>query len=172
MTHDHKLILRSAASGVLSYALVAPLNDLFHAQDLGQVLPGLLFGGLAIGPEIPKGPRRFTHWSLSIILGAVLYSGAMKLAVHLITERHWKDLPACALAGFLGAIAVGLLCRVLTGKDVTPQRLTRAAVAGLLTGAVFGLKGTFGIPSDLEVCTLVAGFVAWQTTVAWTVLKD
>lgn len=172
MTRDRQLLVRSILSGALSYALVEPLNRLFGAHDLGQVLPGVLFGALVLGPAVPAGARRYTRWALAIILSAVTYSLAVKLAVELVTHHNWKDLPACALAGFLGALAVGLLCQFVVGRSVAPRRLSWAAAAGLLTGTLFGLKGTFGLPSGLEVCTLVAGFICWQTSVAWALLRE
>lgn len=172
MTHDQRLALQAVASGVLSYAAVPLVERLFPGSDMGRIWPGLIFGVLVLAPEVGPGLRRNFRRALLIVLSILIYSSMVRLAVHEITEFHWRDMPACALSGFLGAVLMGLTARFILPRDIGPRQLTAAALAGAVAGSLFGLKGTFGIPSDLEVCTMVVGFVAWQTGAAWTLLRE
>lgn len=163
MIENRTLTIRALVSGALSYPLVAALDMLVGDRGFAKILPGLLFGMIVLGPLAPRGLRR----GAAIVASTLIYYAAVALAVHEVAVLRWREMAACSLSGFLGALAVATLSGTLLDAGVTPRRITWAALVGAATGALFGINGAFSLPSVAEPLLLLAGFTLWQTGVTF-----
>lgn len=149
----------AAVAGLLSY-LVCRLPEPFggHGTEWGA---GLIFGALALAPQGRSWARR--AWL--VVASALVYRGAVWLAVELVAEGSWHEILACAFVGALAAPILGLAAGPLLARRSSLVRHLLAAGAGAAGGALIGIS----LGADERFLTLdlplLAGFVVWQ--VGW-----
>jgi hypothetical protein len=170
------LIVRTVLSGLFSYLGVVLLGltpgGVETFRNSGVYLAGILFGVLVLSPGVLAGPGQPGRRAAAVGLSTLIYYGAVKLAMYLAMGPRIQEMISCGLAGLLGALAVAAVVALVLRRRVPAARLAEAAAAGALTGALFGVNGTFHVPNALEFAFLIAGYVAWQTAVGVILLRD
>jgi hypothetical protein len=151
------LLLLAAISGVLSYAALRFGEDSGGlAVDWGA---GLLFGILVLAPQ----GRSWWRRAALVVASALVYRGAVWLAVELASEREWSEVLACLLAGALAAPLLALLTLPLLGGRLRSGPTLLALVAGTAGGALIGLATAGGDDQVLRFdLPLLAGYLIWQ----------
>jgi hypothetical protein len=157
------LLLRALLSGPLSFASV----ELFNANPiLTTLLPGLCFGALVLAPAAPSHPRRVA----AVLLSALAYFAAVKLAVYEVTSLRVPEPLAVTLSGLFGALALAAVTRFVLRLPMPLPRAATAALLGAALGFLFSTKlpGAGKLLESLHAATL---FTLWQTTVAVALLR-
>jgi hypothetical protein len=161
-----RALLVAAFAGLLSYLacrLPEPLGG--FGTDWGA---GLIFGALALAPLAPLAPqgRSWARRAGLVAASALVYRGAVWLAVELAAEHRWPEVAACALAGALGAPLLAFAARPLLGGRSHLGDHLFALIAGAAGGALIGVATMGSDESWLRFdLPLLAGFVVWQ--VGW-----
>jgi hypothetical protein len=155
-----RLLGVAALAGLASY-LVGRLPEPWGAVGIDWGA-GLLFGALVLAPQGRSWIRRAGLLAAS----ALVYRGAVWLAVALAAEGDWPEVLACALAGALGAPLLAFAAGPLLGRRARPGRHLAALIAGAAGGALIGVA-TLGPDEELLRLDLpmLAGYVVWQ--VGW-----
>jgi hypothetical protein len=159
-SHTPRHLLAAGLAGVLSYLacrLPAPFGGL--GTNWG---PGLIFGVLVLAPRGRSWARR----ALLLEASALIYFGAVWLAVDLAAERHWSEVAACALVGALAAPILALAARPFLALRSRLGDHLLALLAGAAGGAAIGIAAMGGDDRWLSFdLPLLAGFLVWQ--VGW-----
>lgn len=153
-------LLVAAVAGLLSY-LVCRLPESYGGVGINWGA-GLIFGALALAPQGRSWARR----AGMVVASALVYRGAVWLAVELAAERHWPEIAACALAGGLAAPLLAFAAQPLLARRPRLAGHLLGLIAGAVGGALIGVA-TIG-PDDQVLrfdLPLLAGFVVWQ--VGW-----
>jgi hypothetical protein len=169
LSADRRLLALGALSGVLSY-LGTTLLDAFPdwirvSREAGAWLPGVFFGGLVLAPLAPAGPRQTLRQLACIGLSALIYRGAVHIAVFQTIELRFEEVYACALTGLLGALATAAAARYALPFSPSRRAWASAGLAGALGGAVLGVSGSYRLGNAVETAILIGGFVLWQAGV-------
>lgn len=176
MTHDRRLLLLAAVSGVLSYfgtTLLDAFPDWIRvSRDSGTWLPGLFFGALVMAPHVAAGPKHTLRQIACIALSALIYFGAVKLAMYQALVLRFNEIPACALSGVLGAVAVAATTLRLMPLRLSFTEWTSAPAWGAFGGAILGSSGELRLPDLVETSLLVLGFVVWQAGVGYALFNE
>jgi len=150
-------LVAAAVSGVLSYAswrLPEPL--LGFGIDW---VPGLVFGLVVLAPQAPEWWRRAALAAAS----AVVYRGAVWVAVELAAERSWSEAFAGLAVGAAAAPVLALAAGpLLAGRWRLGANLL-AAAAGAAGGALIGLAVATPEVQPVRLhLLLLGGFLLWQ----------
>jgi hypothetical protein len=153
-------LLAAAIAGVLSYLLVLlPEDYRSYGVDWGA---GVVFGALVLAPAVRSWWRR----AGLVVASALVYRGAVGLAVLLAAGSSWPEVAACVAAGAVAAPVLALVALPLAGRRSSLGRHQLALAAGAVGGALIGIavSGSDELVLRFDL-PLAAGYLAWQ--VGW-----
>jgi len=153
---------RSVAAGTLSGLL--SFGACFLPGGVGSPwAPGLIFGVLVLAPSFSGGARR--AWLL--VASVLTYRAAVWFASTLYMELSGWPVPACTLAGGLGAWALAIATSGIVRAPLERRATRRSVTAGAAAGAFLDLYLRFADDQRVfDYLAAAACFVVWQASYA------